>query len=545
MADEAAVRRDPRIPAANDCVLRNLLERWAGEKPDAPYAVFHGGPTLTFADMRDRAAATATGLAALGVKQDDTVVVWLPNGPDCLKVWFGINWLGAVYVPINTAYRGRLLEHVLANSNARIVVAHADLLERLDGIDLARVERVVVVGGTPRPIAGAEVLPATSLDGDAAALPPLARAIAPWDTQSIVYTSGTTGPSKGVLSSYAHLFAMAGRDGFSMVGTDDRYMCNLPLFHVGGTIPVMGMLARGGSVSFIDQFTTDGFWASIRETGTTVVLLLGAMATFVAKRPPGPGDRDHPLRTVIIVPLAEDAPAFAARFGVAVYTLYNMTEISTPLVSGLNPAKLGICGRPRPGVSLRIVDDNDCEVAPGEAGELIVRTDGPWALNSGYFQNPEATAKAWRNGWFHTGDAFKINDDGDFVFVDRMKDTIRRRGENISSFEVEAEVAAHPDVNECAVVPVPSELSEDEILCVVAPVPGRSIDPAELTAFLLPRLAHFMVPRYVRIVAALPRTPTAKIQKHLLRSEGLAADVWDREAAGIRVRRERIGAGAG
>ncbi|MBI5133037.1 MAG: AMP-binding protein [Rhodopseudomonas palustris] len=539
--DTEATHRDPRLPARDECVLRYVLQKWSRLKPDQVYAKFHRGRSITYGEMETIARKVAAGLSALGVKQGDTVVVWLPNSLECLAAWFGINWLGAVYVPINTAYKGRLLEHVLANSDARLMIAHTDLMARLDGIDLAKVSHIVEIGGNSGGPCSATVLPESALDGEPDRAPEPDRPIEPWDVQSIVYTSGTTGPSKGVLSSYAQLHAMAGTGGFYMVTAQDRYLCNLPLFHVGGTIPAMGMLCRGGSVSFVASFSTEEFWSSINETQTTVVLLLGAMATFIAKTPPGPADRAHCLRSVIIVPLAENAPAFAERFGVTVYTLYNMTEISTPLVSGPNPTKTGICGKPRDGVELRLVDGNDCEVRAGETGELIVRADAPWTLNSGYNKNPEATVKAWRNGWFHTGDAFRINEDGDYVFVDRMKDTIRRRGENISSFEVEAEVAAHPHVNEVAVVPVPSELSEDDILCVVAPTPGQSIDPEELLNFLLPRLAHFMVPRYVRVVSELPRTPTAKIQKNLLRDEGLTNDTWDREAAGIRIRRERIG----
>ncbi|MGE7418644.1 AMP-binding protein [Methylobacterium tarhaniae] len=334
---------------------------------------------------------------------------------------------------------------------------------------------------------------------------------------------------------------MSGTEGFKMVRADDRYLCNLPLFHVGGTIPVMGMLARGGSVAIIEAFSTGEFWNQVRDTRSTCILLLGAMATFIVKLPASLQDRDHTLRTVIIVPLAEDARAFSERFGVTVWTLYNMSEISTQLVSGPNPPRTGICGRPREGAHVRLVDENDCEVGPGEVGELIVHAGDPWSLNSGYFRNEAATAKAWRNGWFHTGDAFRINEDGDWVFFDRMKDAIRRRGENVSSFEVEAEVARHPAVNEVSVVGVPSELSEEELICVVACVEGMSLDPAELIEFLRPRMAHFMIPRYVRIVDALPRTPTAKIRKHLLREEGVTPATWDREAAGIRIRRDKIG----
>ncbi len=529
------------VPPADDCVLRPVLEKWAAQQPDKVFVTQGAGREITYRAMREMAARTAAGLHRLGVKQGQNVVVWLPNGIDCLRVWFGINLLGATYVPINTAYRGRLLEHVLDNAGAELIVVHADLAPRLADVDTATLKKVVVVGGAPMPLGTLQTLPVDTLDAPESELPPLAEPIQPWHMQSIVYTSGTTGPSKGVMSSYAHLHAMGGSQGFYMLAHDDRYMCNLPLFHVGGTIPVMGMLARGASISMVTSFTTEEFWPAVRDTQTTVVLLLGVMTGFIVKRPPGPEDRDHPLKKAIIVPLADDAPAFAERFGVEVYTLYNMTEISTPLVSGLNPDKTGSCGQPRAGVELRVVDDNDCEVPRGSVGELIVRTDQPWAMNSGYYKNPEATAKAWRNGWFHTGDAFRVDDDGTFFFVDRMKDAIRRRGENISSFEVEAEVAAFPAVAEVAVYAVPSEIAEDEVMCAVAAVPGTTIDLPALIEFLTPRLAHFMIPRYVRIVDALPKTPTQKVQKHILRSEGITADTWDREKAGIRIRRQAIG----
>ena len=186
------------------------------------------------------------------------------------------------------------------------------------------------------------------------------------------------------------------------------------------------------------------------------------------------------------------------------------------------------------------MDANDREAPPGALGELVIRTSAPWAMNSGYYKDPEATARAWRNGWFHTGDAFRQSEDGQYFFVDRMKDAIRRRGENISSFEVEAEIIAHPDVRECAVVAVPNEEAEDDVLAIVAPAPGTSIDPVQLLEFLKPRLAHFMLPRYIRVMEALPRTPTQKVEKYLLRQQGLTGDTWDREKAGAKVRREQI-----
>jgi crotonobetaine/carnitine-CoA ligase len=218
-----------------------------------------------------------------------------------------------------------------------------------------------------------------------------------------------------------------------------------------------------------------------------------------------------------------------------------MTEVSCPIIAEINPTALHSAGKPRPGVDCRVVDENDCEAPVGEVGELIVRADCPWTMNHGYYKNEEATAKAWRNGWFHTGDGFRTDAEGNFYFVDRMKDAIRRRGENISSFEVETEVLAHPDVNECAAVAVKSDVSEDEVMVVVAPVPGRTVDPKELIEFLIPRMAHFMVPRYIRLVDELPKTPTQKVQKVKMRDEGVTEDTWDREVHGVRIKREKIG----
>jgi len=214
-----------------------------------------------------------------------------------------------------------------------------------------------------------------------------------------------------------------------------------------------------------------------------------------------------------------------------------MTEISTPLISERNPVLPGTSGKPRPGVEVRLVDENDCETPAGSVGELIIRTDTPWAMNHGYYKNPEATAAAWRNGWFHTGDSFRRDANNNFFFVDRQKDAIRRRGENISSFEVETEAMQHPAVREAAAIPVPSAFGEDEVMLVISLVPGVAIDCGDLVRFMAARMAHFMTPRYIRIVDNLPKTPTAKVQKHLLRQDGITPDTFDREVAGIDIRR--------
>jgi crotonobetaine/carnitine-CoA ligase len=466
----------------------------------------------------------------------------MPNGVEMLRIWFAINWLGAVYVPINTAYRGGVLAHVIANGGAQIMVVSPDLLDRLAEVDRAALRTLVIAGETTIELAGIDHVTLASLDRDPATLPALSRPIEPWDIQSVIFTSGTTGRSKGVLSSYAHMWHMSGPQAFPMLGGEDCYLVYLPYFHIGGTLPVIGMLNRGGTVAVGGDFDTEAFWPVVQATGSTYTILLGVMSTFLARRPPSPDDRRHTLKNVTLIPLPDDSRAFTDRFGVTAWTLFNMTEVNVPIVSEPNPSVIGTCGRQRPGNELRIVDEHDREVPVGSVGELIVRSDAPWALNSGYNRNPEATANAWRNGWFHTGDAFRRDADGNYFFVDRMKDAIRRRGENISSFEVEAEILAHPGIRECAVVAVPNEMSEDDVLAIVAPAPGERLDPMELLEFLRPRLAHFMLPRYIRVLADLPRTPTQKVEKYVLRQQGLTPDTWDREEAGVKVRREKIGA---
>ncbi len=525
------------IPPRDRCVIPHMLARRVARDPDETFAVFADGREWSTRQTQDEALAVAAGLRDLGVNAGDTVVSWLPNGDHALRTWFGINQLGAVYVPVNTAYRGRMLEHVLRDSRASVAVVHADYVERLHDVDLGQLQHVIVVGGEGPGVPAGVTAHGEAQLREVAVTDDLRESPAqPWDPYAIIYTSGTTGPSKGVVSSYLHVWSTGALTFSDLFSAGDRYLVSLPMFHAGGTIGVVGCLwLDGGSVAIVDRFDTTRFWEMIRDGGVTCCTLLGVMANFLLGREEQPDDRDNPLRLVFMIPLVEDALRFGERFGCDIYTGFNMSEVSVPLMSERNPTVTGSCGRPRDGVEVRLVDDHDIDVAPGEVGELIVRTEMPWTLTSGYWQNPDATARSWRNGWFHTGDAFRVDADGNYFFVDRMKDALRRRGENISSFEVEAEVLAYPDVAEAAVVGVPSPHGEDDVLAVVAGTPGSTIDPEQLVRFLIPRLPHFMVPRYVRVLDELPKTPTSKVRKHLLRDEGLTDSTWDRDEAGIRV----------
>ena len=503
---------DPTMPTAERSVLRYMLEGLANSDPDGLCLQFADGTEWTFARAWAEARAAAAALAAFGIKKGDTVLAWLPNGQTMFRAWFGAGLLGAIHVPINTSYRGSLLAHVVANSGARVMVAHPELAPRLDEIDRAQLAHVV-----------------NDLHGEAATLGELPD-VAPWDIAAVVYTSGTTGPSKGVLSPYAQIWT-TGTISYGYMKPGERILVNLPMFHVGGISSVYGALAAHGAAIVRDGFRGDTFWDLMRETGcSTTAGFVGTMAEFLAKAPPRPDDADNPMKMVVLTPVNQMMADFAERFGFDYITGFNMTEVSDPLMTDVNPRVWGACGRPRTGITCRIVDEHDIEVPVGSIGELVVRADLPWTMNVGYLNNPDATARAWRNGWFHTGDAFRMDANGDYYFVDRLKDAIRRRGENISSFEVERELLAFPGVREAAAVAVPGEHGEDEVMAVVSPA---GIDPEALIRFLIPRMPHFMVPRYVRVLPELPKTPTNKVRKVDFRNDGVTPDAWDREKAGI------------
>jgi len=522
-------------------VTGKLIDHRAGIHPNRTFATFADGASWTYDDLRSQVRKVASLLRGVGVKKDDIVACWLPNGKDLLSIWFACNYLGAVFAPVNTAARGRQLEHIIALSEAGVLIVHSDLLEYLEQVNISENIEIFSCGSKQslRSFSyGKHVTSFQSALNASEAFIGSAVELEPWQATILIFTSGTTGASKGVLVSYLQLANNAAATDY--VTKDDRYLINLPMFHVGGVSPTFQMLLKGGSIAMIGEFSTSTFLQKLAESGATCAILLGVMARFLLELKPSPADREHSLRTACLVPLPKEHREFSARFRCATVTWFSMTEIGIPIISRLNPVNGASSGRLRPGYEARIVDDNDLEVPVGQPGELILRSDSPWLFMLQYKGNQEATTKAWRNGWFHTGDIFRVDSEGDYYFLDRKKDCIRRRGENVSSSEVESEILTYPGVKEVAVVAVPSSLGEDDIMAVVSVQKNDAVDPEKLIAFLVPRIAHYMIPRYLRFVGKLPKTPTNKVQKSLLREEGLTADTWDSVKNGVVIKRKKL-----
>jgi carnitine-CoA ligase len=514
-------------------VLRRALER-------TPDAVALASPLgcLSYAEAWTSALGLAAGLRSVGVRRGEPVLLLMANHVDNVLAWFALALSGAVEVPVNTSLKGDLLDYLINNSGARSMIVDAVLLDRLEPDRLPNLETLIV---RPTP-GGGSFLPPAGTRARVVTLPELADhrpaapdEVEPHDLMTIAYTSGTTGRSKGVLVPHAHAWTHASAVGRTEAG-DIRFVV-LPQFHIAGQWGgVYRALLAGATAYVAPGFHASTFLDEVRLIGATTTQLVGTMAAFLTAQPVRPDDHVNPLREVHMIPMVRDVRAFADRFGVHTVTGYGNTEVGTVLANN-DPATIPGLGSPRPGYQVRLVDEHDREVSRGQAGECVVRADIPWTTMLGYHAAPEKTAEVFRNGWLHSGDALRQDADGHFHFVDRTDDSIRRRGENVSSLEVETAISQHPAVLECAAVAVPSEHLEDEIKAVVVPRPGEVIDEEELVLFLAERLPYFMVPRYVSVLAALPKTQTAKVRKSELRLAGVEG-AWDCQAAGLLIGRD-------
>jgi len=507
-------------------------------------AISHGDRTLlsaaagswTFREAREIAAGRGAALRAAGVAAGDRVAILCSNRLEMLEIVLGCGWIGAIAVPINTSAMAPQIAYCLSNSGARLLVIETQFVERMALVseEMASLRSIWTIGTVPDgsgPLL--EALPPRAAPIDAAP-------VRPGDTLAILYTSGTTGPSKGVMCPHAQYHWWGIHSGRILGITADDVLCTtLPLFHVNALNTFAQALLAGARMVLEPRFSASGFWPVVVRNEATVIYLLGAMVPILLAGDPQPEERRHKVRTGLGpgVP-ANLGMAFAARTGVTLLEGYGSTE--TNFVIGASPEmqKPGTMGRIVDGFEARVVDAHDVELPPGEAGELVLRADEPFAFATGYFDMAEKTVEAWRYLWFHTGDRVIRDESGYFRFVDRLKDAIRRRGENISSYEVEQVLLAHPDIDMAAVYPARSELAEDEVMAAIVARSGAAIPPVELMRFCEQRLPYFAIPRFIDFVADLPRTENGKVRKYELREHGVTASTWDREASGYRLKRD-------
>jgi crotonobetaine/carnitine-CoA ligase len=497
------------------------------------------GDAHTFAEVWERSLRVARGLRELGVGPGDTVAAVLDTSLDAVAVWFGANAIGAIWVPVNTAYKGSYLRHQLSDSGAAVIVAEPDYAQRvLDVADGLPDLRTLVQRGGELPadsrVCAIEVLSAAEpLAGDEVHTPN------PGDLSLLIYTSGTTGPSKGCMLSHNYVCNVA-RGALRNRTADDVLWSPLPLFHLNAAATtVLASAMLGNTAAIFPRFSLSNFWPEIHRTGATVITLLGMMIPLIATMDDTPEllACKGQIRVAGGAPYTpETARIWHERFGAqhvgsSVFGLTETTFLTWTPEGVQHP--WGSAGTYNDDFDVRLFDENDEEVPVGEVGEICARPLRPFVMFSGYWRRPEATAAVMRNMWFHTGDLGRFDANGWLWFVDRKKDYLRRGGENISSMEVESTFRSHPAVADVAAHAVPSELSEDELKVTIVLREGQTVDPAELCRWSLDKLPYFAVPRYIEFRDDLPRNPTNKVLKYQLREEGVTPTTWDRAASDI------------
>jgi crotonobetaine/carnitine-CoA ligase len=492
--------------------IREFFEAAVARGPQRALLLFEDRQ-YSYADVDAASSRVANGLRRRGIEAGDRIALMLPNCPEFLLAWLALAKLGAIAVPMNPAYKAPEAAAVLRHSGARLALA---VNEQADLLVCVRDEC---------PDLETLVPPAALLDGESDQLE--RTVVGDDDVAVFIYTSGTTGAPKAVMQTH-RTYVLTGEafPWWAGLTTEDRLMTPLPLFHINAqAYSWMGTLGAGASLVLLPRFSASRFWDQAREYGATEVNTIGAVTSILTKQDRRPDDADNPIKLVYTALALNEQQhvEFERRFGVEMIVGYGLSESTfgsiTPRGGGF---PYGSMGRPRQHPSLgqineaKVVDEAGQTVAPGEVGELLLRNP---AVMKGYYHDPERTAEALADGWLHTGDAVRMDADGWLYFVDRRKDVIRRRGENLSSAEVEAVIMAHPAVLECAVIPVPSELGEDDVKAFVAPKPGQSLSGDDVVAWCRDRLADFKVPSIVELRSGLPKTATERIAKHLLKAE--------------------------
>lgn len=536
--------------------ITELLEARLSSDPDGEYLDICG-TKLTARDVASTANRLANALAALGAVQGERVATLIENSPAALLSWWGAVRGGAIAVPINTAFKGQYLRHQLQDSGCRVFIVQRDFVDRAVAVvaDLEQLEHVIVVDDGSDGVAhdvpldlgaitGATVHRWTDVLGADDTAPGVT--IRPSDLGTFVYTGGTTGLSKGCMLSHAYHEALARQIGICWRRTaEDVVWTPLPLFHFNAlTTAVLGALVYGGRAAIAKRFSVSSFWPEMNRTRATVTSTLGTMAYLLAHdhdraEMPGSGapEANTTLRLIGAAPLPVEVDSvLRSRFGVDTFSgAYGVTEAS--LVSwqphGIDnkPNAAGIVNDEY--FDVRIFDDDDNELPTGADGEIVLRPKRPHCMFEGYWGRPDVTVATSRNWWYHTGDIGRVDTEGYLFFVDRKADYLRRRGENISSFEVERVLMGHGALADVAVHAVPSPLTEDDLKVTATVKEGASITELELFRWCIDQLPYFALPRYIELRDSLPRSPVGRVLKRELRAEGVTAATWDAEQSGI------------
>lgn len=523
-------------------VLSELIEDRAQRNAERIFLRFKD-QSFTYDEMNRYANRCANALINHGVVKGDKISIMLANCPEYIHIWFGSAKMGAVEVPINTSYKGEFLRHIVDQSDSKVFFIDREYLDRVKIIEdaLPKIKKVVVLGGFKKEEAAGYKIPTISFEEFFNAPDtPVDVKIYPSDPQNIIYTSGTTGLSKGALGPHKCWITVAEqllplREG----GRDDIFYTFMPLYHMNGQcLTVITALLAEAQVVLSDKFSASRFWDDIRRCGATQFNYLGAVIPILAKQPEKPEDIDNPVKIAFGAGCPQNVmDVFEKRFGLKCMEGFGMTEIGIPIHTTLYDRRPGSCGQALPIYEIKLVDDYDNEVPVGEPGEIVFRPKEPFTMMLEYYNMPDKTLETYRNLWFHTGDLAKRDEDSYYYYIDRKKDSLRRRGENISSFEVETAINTNPKILESAAVAVRAEMPEDEVKICVVLKPGEKMTPEELIEFAVERMPYFAVPRFVEFMDSLPKTPTERVQKYLLKEAGITSNTWDREKAGIEVKR--------
>ncbi len=504
------------------------LRRAAAEAPDRTFIRMMAGQ-WSYGEIDRASDRVAAGLYAQGVRRGHNVSLMLPNCIEFAVLWFALAKLGAVTAPVNTAFRGKVLGDALNLVQSKLLLVHTTNYPQVAEVQatLASIKQMIVIGGEPAPgCLGYAVLQDPSLE----AAPESDIGFS--DLCLLLYTSGTTGRSKAAMIPHRFVLAHASQTirGLGLTPEDVLY-CPYPMFHLDAAVMTIApALLLRGVAAIGERFSVSRYWDEMRAFKATVFDFMGATITMLWKQPPSVRDRDHVARLGWGVPLPAWAPQFEQRFGCRLVELYGLTEAGAMIFPPLGEvAPAGSCGKAFGPFELQLQDEHGVAVRDGQAGELVLRPLEPALIMDGYFAMPEETLEAFRNLWFHTGDLLRRDAEGYYYFVGRRKDMIRRRGENISAAEIEAGIERFHDVLSCAVIGVPSELTEEEVMACIVLRAHAQPDPAALIDHCMGEMAAFMVPRYIRFLGDLPRTPTDKVEKFRLVQQGITADTWDRE----------------